>query len=269
MSRINQKPAVADLHRQQILKAAEVLFTEKGYEHTRIEDISRASGYSRRTLYAYYQSKEDILCHIVEKGLLLLKQELESALEQPGNFMDRYRAVCMALWNYQQSCPHSLEQVNRAKAGELETGGPLPVIGRILNLGTEVNRLMAGFLQKGKDEGAVRPDDTVEQSDRTVHTGADKGSVSHPAVCPFTGGFSGIRLPADCRIHSERGGDWVREERWLLCPLCGGKTRSRVRADTILFRYPLYCPKCRRETLVQVQQFHMTVLKEPDAKTQC
>ena len=53
MSRINQKPAVADLHRQQILKAAEVLFTEKGYEHTRIEDISRASGYSRRTLYAY------------------------------------------------------------------------------------------------------------------------------------------------------------------------------------------------------------------------
>ena len=61
----------------------------------------------------------------------------------------------------------------------------------------------------------------------------------------------------------------MREERWLLCPLCGGKTRSRVRADTILFRYPLYCPKCRRETLVQVQQFHMTVLKEPDAKAQC
>ena len=61
----------------------------------------------------------------------------------------------------------------------------------------------------------------------------------------------------------------MREERWLLCPLCGGKTRSRVRADTILVRYPLYCPKCRRETLVQVQQFHMTVLKEPDAKTQC
>ena len=61
----------------------------------------------------------------------------------------------------------------------------------------------------------------------------------------------------------------MREECWLLCPLCGGKTRSRGRADTILFRYPLYCPKCRRETLVQVQQFHMTVLKEPDAKTQC
>ena len=61
----------------------------------------------------------------------------------------------------------------------------------------------------------------------------------------------------------------MREECWLLCPLCGGNTRSRVRADTILFRYPLYCPKCRRETLVQVQQFHMTVLKEPDAKTQC
>ena len=150
MSRINQKPAVADLHRQQILKAAEVLFTEKGYEHTRIEDISRASGYSRRTLYAYYQSKEDILCHIVEKGLLLLKQELESAVEQQGNFMARYRAMCTALWHYQQSCPHSLEQVNRAKAGELETGDPLPVVGRILHLGTEINRLMASAHQNAQ-----------------------------------------------------------------------------------------------------------------------
>ena len=72
--------------------------------------------------------------------------------------MARYRAMCTALWHYQQSCPHSLEQVNRAKAGELEMGEPLPVVGRILDLGTEINWLMAGFLQKGKDEGVVRPD---------------------------------------------------------------------------------------------------------------
>lgn len=32
-------------------------------------------------------------------------------------------------------------------------------------------------------------------------------------------------------------------EKWILCPACGGKTRNRIREDTLLLNYPLYCPK--------------------------
>ncbi|MBQ8807246.1 MAG: hypothetical protein IJZ68_14285, partial [Bacteroidaceae bacterium] len=32
--------------------------------------------------------------------------------------------------------------------------------------------------------------------------------------------------------------------RYIHCPLCRGKTRIRVYADTVLFKFPLYCPKC-------------------------
>ena len=31
---------------------------------------------------------------------------------------------------------------------------------------------------------------------------------------------------------------------WIRCPVCGNKTRDRIREDTILRNYPLYCPKC-------------------------
>ncbi len=37
---------------------------------------------------------------------------------------------------------------------------------------------------------------------------------------------------------------------WIRCPLCGSKTRNRIREDTILKNYPLYCPKCRQEKAV-------------------
>ena len=33
--------------------------------------------------------------------------------------------------------------------------------------------------------------------------------------------------------------------RFLLCPRCGRKTRTLVREDTELIRFPLFCPKCR------------------------
>ena len=60
----------------------------------------------------------------------------------------------------------------------------------------------------------------------------------------------------------------MKQERWLLCPVCGNKTRLKLRKDTILENFPLYCPKCRQETLINVQQMNMSVIKEPDAKTQ-
>ncbi len=42
---------------------------------------------------------------------------------------------------------------------------------------------------------------------------------------------------------------------WLYCPVCGNKTRNKIREDTILKNYPLYCPKCKQETLVDVKDF--------------
>ena len=55
---------------------------------------------------------------------------------------------------------------------------------------------------------------------------------------------------------------------WIVCPVCCNKTRDRIRADTILKNYPLYCPKCKQQTLIEAQNLQVTVIKEPDAQTQ-
>ena len=60
----------------------------------------------------------------------------------------------------------------------------------------------------------------------------------------------------------------MKKQQWILCPICGSKTRDRIRQDTILKNYPLYCSKCRQETLIEVTNLKMTVIAEPDAKTQ-
>ena len=54
---------------------------------------------------------------------------------------------------------------------------------------------------------------------------------------------------------------------WILCPLCGNKTRLRIREDTEIRNFPLFCPKCKQETLINVKEMNMSVIKEPDAKT--
>lgn len=56
-----------------------------------------------------------------------------------------------------------------------------------------------------------------------------------------------------------------RKEFWLLCPICGGKTRTRVQEDTLLVHFPLFCPKCRAVTRINYSKEHMVLCEEPDA----
>lgn len=158
MGRINKKEAVAALHREQIMQAAEELFSAKGYDKTTIEDISKASEYSRRTIYAYYESKDDILYHIIEKGLLALKKEIQKALILNENYISKYNAICNAMRNYHTNCPHSLENVDKAKAQNLNTENLSNRVMQILILGREINDLLAGFITTGKELGILRQD---------------------------------------------------------------------------------------------------------------
>ena len=48
-------------------------------------------------------------------------------------------------------------------------------------------------------------------------------------------------------------------------PCFRSKTRDRMRKDTILKNYPLYCPKCKQEKVIKVKNLLVTVIKEPDA----
>lgn len=55
---------------------------------------------------------------------------------------------------------------------------------------------------------------------------------------------------------------------WLYCPTCKNKTRNKVRLDTELKNFPLYCPKCKQVNLICLKKLKITVMKEPDAKMQ-
>lgn len=55
---------------------------------------------------------------------------------------------------------------------------------------------------------------------------------------------------------------------WVVCPICQNKTRVKVLPETVLQKFSLYCPKCKRESLINIRDLKTTVIKEPDATTQ-
>lgn len=59
------------------------------------------------------------------------------------------------------------------------------------------------------------------------------------------------------------------DKKWVLCPVCGAKTRLRLPKRTVLEDFPLFCPKCRQERIINARDFQIEIMDQPDAKTQC
>ena len=54
------------------------------------------------------------------------------------------------------------------------------------------------------------------------------------------------------------------KQEWVYCPVCGNKTRLRLREDTVLTHFPLFCPKCKKESLIDAKEYVVKEIKPID-----
>ena len=48
----------------------------------------------------------------------------------------------------------------------------------------------------------------------------------------------------------------------IQCPICGNKTHNRMREDTELKNFPIFCPKCKSESLIDVKGMKVKEVSE-------
>jgi mycofactocin system transcriptional regulator len=85
--------------RDEIQRAALALFEERGFEATTLDDIAAALGVSRRTLFRYYPSKNDIVWAEFSLHLAGLRERLAHASpDEP--LMDVLRRAVVAFNDY-------------------------------------------------------------------------------------------------------------------------------------------------------------------------
>lgn len=68
---------------------------------------------------------------------------------------------------------------------------------------------------------------------------------------------------AVCQLFSRKVVDVIMKTEWIRCPVCGNKTRVKLRDDSVLKNFPLYCPKCKQEILIETKKTKVIIIKEP------
>lgn len=88
----------AEVRKQEILDTAAVLFAEKGFDNTSVNDILERLGIAKGTLYYHFKSKECIMDALIERQTeILLSQAKKAAGDQDIPVVERIARTILAL----------------------------------------------------------------------------------------------------------------------------------------------------------------------------
>lgn len=71
-----------------ILKAAKKLFSKFGFKKVSMDEIAREAGVTKKTVYANFSSKEELLNELIKYELKSMKDEFESIENKSDDFFE-------------------------------------------------------------------------------------------------------------------------------------------------------------------------------------
>jgi TetR/AcrR family acrAB operon transcriptional repressor len=144
--------------RQSLLDASLTVFSQKGFEATRLEDIAEAAGVTRGAIYHHFGSKASLFMALIEDASQRGGQVVQAAIASGGSFTEITRRILvdslrlleedlpfrevMALMLFKAGGSDELADFQRLRAEQAKT----QVAG------------IASFFQAGLQQSELRPD---------------------------------------------------------------------------------------------------------------
>ena len=100
-STLNKRRYDSDLAKEIIAEKATELFSLKGYTKTSIDNIAKASGYSKGHIYYHYKNKEELFVYLAKDSMRNWHDKWEIAEKQYTNATGKlYGIAKFVLYNY-------------------------------------------------------------------------------------------------------------------------------------------------------------------------
>ncbi|HEX7410265.1 MAG TPA: TetR/AcrR family transcriptional regulator [Candidatus Binatia bacterium] len=86
--------------RQEILRAAETIFTRHDFHEVLMEDVAHECGVGKGTLYRYFPSKHDLYLAVMFEGIGALRDDLQVALRKPGEPAEKIKYIVRCILSH-------------------------------------------------------------------------------------------------------------------------------------------------------------------------
>lgn len=136
-----------------ILDAAELVFSEKGYERTSMDDIARTASLSRALLYVYFKDKAAIQRGIMLRAGHSLFRRFEEARQTADNGLAQIRAMGESYYRFYLEEPDYFSALTKASTAMAEADESQTE--EMLCSKSDLMELMVGAIELGLKDGTM------------------------------------------------------------------------------------------------------------------
>lgn len=156
----DRKQKEKEIRRKDIIDAAERVFFSKGFENASMDEVAKEAEFSKRTVYLYFNSKEQIYFEIMIRGYRLLNEMIENSFKaSPAkDALDELRNIFFTFFAFSQNHPEYfkaiMEYETKDSADQLSVKDESKA--ECYRLGEVIFGYLFRALQKGVAEGSLR-----------------------------------------------------------------------------------------------------------------
>ncbi|HHV94882.1 MAG TPA: TetR/AcrR family transcriptional regulator [Clostridiaceae bacterium] len=156
----NKRERNSQKSREDILRAAEIKFAEKGIYGTRVDDIAKEANINKRMLYEYFGNKEDLYRAVLVEVYSRLSKEEMTLLSEDIDCIEAVKKIIKLYFDFLKSNP---TYVNLILWENLNKGKYIEDID-FSNIKDPAFALFSEVINRGKKEGIFRKEVDNEQA---------------------------------------------------------------------------------------------------------
>ncbi|UZT83238.1 TetR/AcrR family transcriptional regulator [Caproicibacterium sp. BJN0003] len=164
----DRKRQEKEIKRKDIINAAERVFFSRGFENASMDEVAKEAEFSKRTVYLYFNSKEQIYFEIMIRGYRLMIQMIENSFQTkpPRNALEELRNIFFTFFEFSRDYPEYFKAIMEYETKD--SNDQLSVKdeskAECYRLGEMIFGYLFRALQKGVAEGTLRSGLDTEQA---------------------------------------------------------------------------------------------------------
>jgi len=147
---------------QAIVEAAEQVFLERGFEDASMDEISERAEFTKRTVYQYFGSKQDLYFAVVLKGFGAMMAYMDADTRTAPDGLGKVRSALERLYGFYRDEPELFSLVSGWSQKMRREDAAGPAVAAIQSVSNRLFLGLASALREGVADGSVRHDLAVE-----------------------------------------------------------------------------------------------------------
>jgi Transcriptional regulator len=139
------------------------LFCEYGFDSVSMDQIAKESEFTKRTLYRYFQSKEDLYFAAALRGHQCLYDILIQAIAQDGTGFEKITKAFYAYYDYCKTYPKLSQLVNKRQYSKLQnTDENFHYYKKFFEVDQKIFQELRQLYDIGLADKSIRSDEDIE-----------------------------------------------------------------------------------------------------------